>query len=689
MQIRLENLTKIFVDKQGRETTAVDKLNLTIEDGKLIGLLGPSGCGKSTTLFMIAGLHEPSGGRIYFGDDDVTDLTPDKRGIGLVFQNYALYPHMTIRENIMFPLENLKVKKDEVEDKIEEVSKLVGISNLLDRKPSQLSGGQQQRVAIARALVKTPRVLLLDEPLSNLDARLRLQMREEIKRIQRKTGITAVFVTHDQEEAMSICDQIILMEAGVEQQRGVPQEIYDSPKNLFVAKFLGTPPINLYYADIKNNKVYIGNEEILDASNARINLKQWNDIKSNHPICEENNSDVCINVYGSKQYEEIITSLLDSFKALAGNFEYKFKLNGSQEGFTHIQGRFRKKPKKHPKQKEGVSVKPYIDERPHLGILSREFNTNFEHPIYRFTKRFLANAIVPIVNKNNLVDNLTTKELKQIFSKKFKKWARLMPEYASDLQAKFKESLTTNPKAEKSSELLWTQKPLITLLQNQKSGVRELLFMRLGVSRWIEGWKRFIPVLNEKRIKDDQEIIDLVSQNDNMIGFIPYALFKTLNLDSLNIKEVAVNDTKVSDEVILDNSYLFSTVSRLVANQYPQEKADKLVVAFLDFVKTQEGENIIKQNSNLYPPKKYLVGIRPEGYEISDKGKLTVGYEYYESIGRDLSVVAKHDKFQNKTFRIILNNTKDADKLKNNSVKFNIKADKVYVFDEETGERVL
>ena len=264
-----------------------------------------------------------------------------------------------------------------------------------------------------------------------------------------------------------------------------------------------------------------------------------------------------------------------------------------------------------------------------------------------------------------------------------------MPEYASDLQAKFKESLTTNPKAEKSSELLWTQKPLITLLQNQKSGVRELLFMRLGVSRWIEGWKRFIPVLNEKRIKDDQEIIDLVSQNDNMIGFIPYALFKTLNLDSLNIKEVAVNDTKVSDEVILDNSYLFSTVSRLVANQYPQEKADKLVVAFLDFVKTQEGENIIKQNSNLYPPKKYLVGIRPEGYEISDKGKLTVGYEYYESIGRDLSVVAKHDKFQNKTFRIILNNTKDADKLKNNSVKFNIKADKVYVFDEETGERVL
>lgn len=689
MQIRLENLTKIFIDKQGRETTAVDKLNLTIEDGKLIGLLGPSGCGKSTTLFMIAGLHEPSSGRIYFGDDDVTDLTPDKRGIGLVFQNYALYPHMTIRQNIMFPLENLKVKKDEAEDRIEEVAKLVGISNLLERKPSQLSGGQQQRVAIARALVKTPKVLLLDEPLSNLDARLRLQMREEIKRIQRKTGITAVFVTHDQEEAMSICDQIILMEAGVEQQRGIPQEIYDNPKNLFVAKFLGTPPINLYYADIKNKKVYIGNEEVLDATNANIELKKWDDIKSNYPVCSENNSDVNIHVVGSKQYQEIITPLLDSFKTLAGNFEYTFDLKGSQDGFTHVQGRFRKKPKKHPKLKEGQEAKPYIDERPHLGVMSREFNTNFEHPIYRFTKRFLANAIVPIVNKNNLLENITTKELKHVFSKKFKKWSRLMPEFAMDLESKYKEELKNNPKAEKSNQLSWTQKPIITLLQNQKSGVRELLFMRLGVSRWTDGWKKFIPVLNEKRVKEDQEIVDLVSANDNMIGFIPYTLFKTLNLDSLNIKEVLVNDVRVSDETILGNTYLFATISRLIANQYPQEKADKLVVAFLEFVKTQEGEAIIKEQSNLYPPKKFLVGIRPEGYEISEKGKLTVGYEYYESIGRDLSLVAKHEKFQNKTFRIILNNTKDADKLQNNSVKFNIKADKVYVFDEETGERVL
>ncbi len=257
MDIRLENVTKVFQAKDKSETVAVNKLNVTIPSGKLIGLLGPSGCGKSTTLYMIAGLLEPTEGRIYFGDEDVTDVPPEERGIGLVFQNYALYPHMTIRQNIMFPLENIKVPKAEAMQRAQEMADLVGIGDLMDRKPKQLSGGQQQRVAIARALVKKPRVLLLDEPLSNLDARLRLQTREEIKRIQRETGITTVFVTHDQEEAMSISDQIVLMELGVKQQVGEPQEVYDKPKNLFVAKFLGTPPINLFYGKIKNKTLYL------------------------------------------------------------------------------------------------------------------------------------------------------------------------------------------------------------------------------------------------------------------------------------------------------------------------------------------------------------------------------------------------------------------------------------------------
>ncbi len=262
MEIRLKNLSKIFIDKTKKETRAVDNFNVSLSSGRLIGLLGPSGCGKSTMLFMIAGLHDPTYGRIFFGEDDVTRLSPDKRGIGLVFQNYALYPHMTVRQNIMFPLENLQISRDEALNETQAIADLVGIGNLLDRKPSQLSGGQQQRVAIARALVKKPRVLLLDEPLSNLDARLRLQMREEIKRIQRETGITTVFVTHDQEEAMSISDEIIIMNFGKEMQKGIPQDIYLNPDNLFVAKFLGNPPINIILGEIKDNYVYLDNKKV-------------------------------------------------------------------------------------------------------------------------------------------------------------------------------------------------------------------------------------------------------------------------------------------------------------------------------------------------------------------------------------------------------------------------------------------
>lgn len=239
MEVRLEGITKSFGD-----FTAVNNLNVTIDDGTLAGLLGPSGCGKSTTLYMIAGLEKPTSGRIYFGDEDVTDLPPEKRGIGLVFQNYALYPHMTVRQNIMFPLENAKVPKAEALKTAQEMADLVQIGHLMDRKPGELSGGQQQRVAIARAIAKKPRVLLLDEPLSNLDARLRLETREEIRRIQQETGITTIFVTHDQEEAMSITDTIVLMKDGVLQQKEAPQEMYRKPANQFVASFMGTPPID-------------------------------------------------------------------------------------------------------------------------------------------------------------------------------------------------------------------------------------------------------------------------------------------------------------------------------------------------------------------------------------------------------------------------------------------------------------
>lgn len=273
MKVTLENLTKVFPakNKKSDDVIAVNNFNFVIEDGILLGLLGPSGCGKSTALNLLSGLHKPSSGRIFFGDDDVTNLPAENRGVGLVFQNYALYPHLTVLQNITFPLENRKGKdklsKEEMVAMATEVAKLVQIDTLLDRKPAELSGGQQQRVAIARALVKKPRILLLDEPLSNLDARLRLQTREELRRIQRSTGVTTVFVTHDQEEAMSISDLIIVMKDGILHQMGKPQEVYDDPKDLFVAKFLGTPPINVFDGYLKNGKLYIGGEAVLDIAN--------------------------------------------------------------------------------------------------------------------------------------------------------------------------------------------------------------------------------------------------------------------------------------------------------------------------------------------------------------------------------------------------------------------------------------
>ena len=246
MKVELRNLTKVFParDKRsGEPVVAVDHFNFTIPDGELIGLLGPSGCGKSTTLYMICGLLEPSEGQIFFGEDDVTDLPPEERGVGLVFQNYALYPHLTVRQNILFPLQNFKgadkLSKEEMSARTEAAARLVQIESLLDRKPAELSGGQQQRVAIARALINNPRVLLLDEPLGALDLKLRKQMQIELKRLQKKLGITFVYVTHDQEEAMTMSDRIAVMRDGVILQMDAPMKIYDRPNCRFVADFIG------------------------------------------------------------------------------------------------------------------------------------------------------------------------------------------------------------------------------------------------------------------------------------------------------------------------------------------------------------------------------------------------------------------------------------------------------------------
>ena len=247
MRVVLDHITKKFGD-----FTAVSEFSAVLEDGELVSLLGPSGCGKSTLLNMLSGILPVSGGKIFFDDQDVTLMPPEKRGIGLVFQNYALYPHMTVMGNICFPLETQKVPKAERIERANEIAKLVHVDMLMNRKPSELSGGQQQRVAIARALVKNPRLLLLDEPLSNLDAKLRVSMRNEIRRIQQRTGVTTIFVTHDQEEALSISDRIVLMRSGVLQQNDLPQRLYNEPANQFVADFLGNPPINNIPGSIQN-----------------------------------------------------------------------------------------------------------------------------------------------------------------------------------------------------------------------------------------------------------------------------------------------------------------------------------------------------------------------------------------------------------------------------------------------------
>jgi inositol-phosphate transport system ATP-binding protein len=248
MRIQLQNFTKTFGD-----TTVIENMNLTVEDGEMIALLGPSGCGKSTTLFAISGIHKINGGTLHFGEEDVTALPAQDRSVGVVFQNYALYPHMSVADNIGFPLKVQKKSSSEIKARVAEMADLVQIGNLLDRKPQQLSGGQQQRVALARALIRKPDVLLLDEPLANLDAKLRLEMRAEIRRLQRETGITAILVTHDQIEAMSMCDRIALMKDGKIEQISTPTEMYEQPASSYVASFLGNPPISFLTAQAAAN----------------------------------------------------------------------------------------------------------------------------------------------------------------------------------------------------------------------------------------------------------------------------------------------------------------------------------------------------------------------------------------------------------------------------------------------------
>ena len=329
MKIRLEHIVKRFDDN-----IAVNDFSAVIESGELVTLLGPSGCGKSTMLNMLSGILYPTEGRIYFDDDDVTFVSPEKRGIGLVFQNYALYPHMTVLENICFPLEIKKVPKKERIEKAMKMAELVHVEGMLNRKPGQLSGGQQQRVAIARALVKEPRLLLLDEPLSNLDARLRIEMREEIRRIQLETGVTTIFVTHDQEEAMSISDHIILMKLGVLQQYDKPQYLYDQPANCFVADFLGNPPINKVEGVVEGGRVLLGpnkEDSQVRVDNVPDGTKVFLSFRAESVILNNNSPLKARVVMTSVMGKEIITSFVLAGKEVRGYMNSDVELKRDEE----------------------------------------------------------------------------------------------------------------------------------------------------------------------------------------------------------------------------------------------------------------------------------------------------------------------------------------------------------------------
>lgn len=268
--LKLSNLTKVF-GKTPNKFTAVDHINLNVKEGELVTLLGPSGCGKTTTLRMIAGFHTPTSGHVYIDEVEMETIPPNKRPTSMVFQNYALFPHMSVKQNISYGLELRKLSKKEIDEKVKSMMDTIGLSGLENRQPRELSGGQQQRVSLARAMILEPKVLLFDEPLSNLDAKLRVSTRLEIRRIQQKVGITSVYVTHDQEEAMTISDRIVIMNNGLIQQVDSPSEIYSHPKNRFVAGFIGK--VNFLEGIVEN----IENDQFIIKTHGRIiKAPYWN-----------------------------------------------------------------------------------------------------------------------------------------------------------------------------------------------------------------------------------------------------------------------------------------------------------------------------------------------------------------------------------------------------------------------------
>ena len=336
--LELQNITKVYPNG----TKAVNETSLNVEKGEFVVFVGPSGCGKSTLLRMIAGLEDISAGEIVLDGSIINTIDPSERDVAMVFQNYALYPHMTVYNNMAYGLKNRGISKQEIEDKVNEVAKLLEIDPYLSRKPSMLSGGQRQRVAMGRAIVRNPKIFLFDEPLSNLDAKLRNQMRLEIKKLQRQMGVTSIFVTHDQTEAMTLGDRIIVINNGIVEQVGTPKDIYSNPNTKFVAEFIGSPQMNIFNCKIDNGIAKIDNNSInlnksINVDDASIGIRP-DDIQisdSGSITCKANlveylGSDMII--YSSIGDQEFSCKLSSKIDLKAGD-EFKFDI---QPSLVHI-----------------------------------------------------------------------------------------------------------------------------------------------------------------------------------------------------------------------------------------------------------------------------------------------------------------------------------------------------------------
>ena len=336
--LELQNITKIYPNG----TKAVNETSLNIEKGEFVVFVGPSGCGKSTLLRMIAGLEDITAGEIVLDKNTINNIDPSERDVAMVFQNYALYPHMTVYNNMAYGLKNRGISKQEIEDKVNEVAKLLEIDQYLSRKPSMLSGGQRQRVAMGRAIVRNPKIFLFDEPLSNLDAKLRNQMRLEIKKLQRQMGVTSIFVTHDQTEAMTLGDRIVVINNGIVEQVGTPKDIYSKPNTKFVAEFIGSPQMNIFNCKIDNGIAKIDNNSInldksINVDDASIGIRP-DDIQisdSGSISCKANlveylGSDMII--YSSIGDQEFSCKLSSKIDVKAGD-EFKFDI---QPSLVHV-----------------------------------------------------------------------------------------------------------------------------------------------------------------------------------------------------------------------------------------------------------------------------------------------------------------------------------------------------------------